>query len=177
MHVLEIKLQHAFVGAQIATARSGSVLAAVVLGTKIAHLANGPTHDDRTRVVRASVGASTGAGPGGKSEARIGFCFKPHSTRRYASRWPVALCRQLPRSSSGSIAFGTLPCRSCCWSERQSARSLRCHSISSGHTAHLCSEYCTREIKSVTASVNERLLITKVVIDHLSHCLTASAPA
>ena len=48
MRVLEIQLQHAFVGALIATARSGSVLAAVVLGTKIAHLANGPTHDDRT---------------------------------------------------------------------------------------------------------------------------------
>ena len=79
MRVLEIKLQHAFVGALIATARSGSVLAAVVLGTKIAHLGNGSIHDDRTRVVRASVGASTGAGPGGKSEARIGFCFNDHT--------------------------------------------------------------------------------------------------
>src|SRR5438552_16983852 len=48
MRVLEIKLQHAFVGALIATARSGSVLAAVVLGTKIADLGNGPTHDERT---------------------------------------------------------------------------------------------------------------------------------
>ena len=94
MHVLEIKLQHAFVGAQIATARSGSVLAAVVLGTKIAHLGNGSIHDDRTRVVRASVGASTGAGPGGKSEARIGFCLM--TTLDPALRQPLAGCTVPP---------------------------------------------------------------------------------
>src|SRR5438477_10807441 len=39
----------------------------------------GPPMMIEPRVVRASVGASTGAGPGGKSEDRIGFCFNDHT--------------------------------------------------------------------------------------------------
>jgi len=94
MRVLEIKLQHAFVGALIATARSGSVLAAVVLGTKIAHLANGPTHDDRTRVVRASVGASTGAGQAAK--VKTGLAFALMTTLDPALCQPLAGCTVPP---------------------------------------------------------------------------------
>jgi len=54
-------------------------IGAVVLGTKIAHLGNGSIHDDRTRVVRASVGASTAAHPADKSEAGIRFCLNGHT--------------------------------------------------------------------------------------------------
>ena len=94
MRVLEIKLQHAFVGALIATARSGSVLAAVVLGTKIAHLGNGSIHDDRTRVVRASVGASTGAGQAAK--VKTGLAFALMTTLDPALCQPLAGCTVPP---------------------------------------------------------------------------------
>ena len=54
-------------------------IGAIVLGTKIAHLGNGSTHDDGTRVVRASVGASSAAHPADKSEAGIRFCLNGHT--------------------------------------------------------------------------------------------------
>lgn len=73
MRVLESKLQHVFVGALIAA------LAAVVLGTKIAHLANGSPHDDRTRVVRSSVRARAAARPAGKCKPRIRVCLNDYT--------------------------------------------------------------------------------------------------
>ena len=77
MRVLEFKPQHAFVSALIRA--RGRCWAAVVSGTKIARLGNRSTHRDRSRVVRASVGAKAAARPAGKTEARIRVCLNNHA--------------------------------------------------------------------------------------------------